>query len=327
MIIKPPRTLIIGYGAIGRRRHDSLIRLFGTQVNESLYILDPWVENRNSISREEADSLQFDVIISAVPHYLTLNFVENFVSKTQIYLLEKPMGVNLSEAKRILELARSSGTELFIGFNYRFMPGVIELMKCYKLGKFGKILRVNMHLGHGGKLDDKESWKLNKDLAGGGVLLDPGIHLLDLFNLLNLKYTNFGLFKSSGFWNTGIEENFILVLEGPEFLATISSSITQWRNDFILQIFGEKGQGAVTGRFGNYGAQKFEFREKWGWKNDNSNDWISEYSTDTSFESEIEHILFNSFGWKRKGFIYVNEPANSSSGYEAMEFYEKILQK
>jgi len=95
---------------------------------------------------------------------------------------EKPPGRSLAEVKLMADtLKRSVGKKLMFGFNHRHHESMITAKSLIDSGEYGKILWLR---GRYGKSVDEtffSSWRSKKDLAGGGIFLDQGIHMLDLF--------------------------------------------------------------------------------------------------------------------------------------------------
>ena len=140
------------------------------------------------------------------------------------------------------------------------------MLRDIKKKKFGKINSILINFGHGHNPNMHKSWKLQKRYAGGGVILDPGIHILNLVQLfcsdIKIKF----LKKIKNFWKTGIEEEVLMVLSSREIpIINISISILRWRSTF--QIFGNgiKGYWRLTGRDRSYGNQKYVVGKRWGW--------------------------------------------------------------
>src|SRR5260370_42466957 len=97
--------------------------------------------------------------------------------------MEKALGRSLEEARGIAG-AGSRPEQLYVGFNYRFYEGIAAVIEDVRQGTFGPLISVNITLGHGCNPDITQGWKLDPVRAGGGALLDPGVHLLDLCRLL-----------------------------------------------------------------------------------------------------------------------------------------------
>ena len=87
----------------------------------------------------------------------------------------------------------------------------------------------------------EKTWKFGSG-AGGGCLMDPGIHLLDLINVINdfKEMSVVGASAWQGFWKTGIEEEaHVLLRSTTGFSAKLQTSIVRWRSVFQLEIHGE----------------------------------------------------------------------------------------
>jgi len=105
---------------------------------------------------------------------------------------EKPLAESLPAAERMAAAwreaaarsARSAASQ--IAFNYRFWPAVARAKDLLETGRLGRILSFRARMVHGGYLNPARpySWRLDKDLAGGGALADLGVHLIDLVRFL-----------------------------------------------------------------------------------------------------------------------------------------------
>src|SRR5437879_1995089 len=129
-------------------------------------------------------------------------------------LVEKPLGRSLAEAELLAGQARVD--QLWVGLNYRFFRGIAALIVDIRRGTFGQPIALNATIGHGGAPGMEKSWKLDPIRAGGGALIDPGIHLLDLAILLSAEPPSVvGGRAWAGIWDTGVEEECHLVLAAP----------------------------------------------------------------------------------------------------------------
>jgi predicted dehydrogenase len=213
--------------------------------------------------------------------------------------MEKPMGRNLLEAKKLH--SHKNARNLSIGFNYRFMPSVQAAKSTIKSGDLGEIVSVKMDLGHGGSPKDKNSWKLNPDSAGGGVILDPGIHLLDLICYLfhvqasEVQFTDARSWK--GFWNTGIEETVFAIGMLNKTLLNLSVSLVAWRTRFEIEIIGTEGYLKLSGRGRTDGPQTMTLGRRWGWasaKSQSDSEVVKQLAThDNSLELELAAWINN----------------------------------
>jgi predicted dehydrogenase len=214
---------------------------------------------------EELLSDHPDWVMIALPHDTAVEVTLAALERGAQVLLEKPMGRDLQEARQLFQ---AGGERLRIGFNYRFFPGIRRALQDVRRGAFGRLLAINFILAHGGSPGQEKTWKLDPARAGGGCLIDPGVHLLDLCLLLTAGQIEVvGGTSWAGFWNTGIEEEAQLLLRTAEGTSlSLQVSIVRWRSTFSLTIHGEDGYGEVLGRNRSYGTQTYRTGQRWGWR-------------------------------------------------------------
>ena len=97
-------------------------------------------------------------------------------------LCEKPMTLTRKEADVLVRAVKRTGRVFMVGFSHRFMRGNIEAKKIIESGRLGKPFMIRVRFAHGGPYPGwaKNDWFYNKRLAGGGAMLDMGIHAFDL---------------------------------------------------------------------------------------------------------------------------------------------------
>ena len=299
------KILIIGFGLIGRERFIAANQLNSNSLSISIDVFDPYISHEavefintnNSVVIKSINPnviKNYNLVIISTPHdvaeeYLKLIFLSNID-----VLIEKPLGRNYIQT---LNLIQSKGVgKLHVGFNYPYFDSVANLLKDVKSNIFGEIISISMEMGHGNHPGAENSWKLDPIRSGGGCLLDPGIHLLDLCLLLtngNLKlnYAN----SWEGFWNKGYEEEIQISLVSGKILLSITISMVKWKSEFKIQVNGTNGYGNIIGRGRSYGEQIYKIGERWSWKNGKSqseNEQIrSQSDCSESFTNELLEIL------------------------------------
>jgi len=327
---KKIKVCLVGAGLIGKERLLSFQQLIqkGRSV-EIGGIYDPYSQNKEEIAKEfqtifydSIDTL-FETnpnwIFIATPHDDAVRITKKALKKGFRVLVEKPLGRSYREAKGIYDCATKKN-QLWVGFNYRFFDGIAEAIKDIQKKKFGDLISLNIVMGHGGNPKDKKGWKLNLKKAGGGCLIDPGVHLLDLCQIISggkMKVKS-GL-SWKGFWKTGIEEEVHLLLECSGFLINLQVSIVRWPSTFRMEINGKDKYGIITGRNRSYGDQKYVIGERWGWmkggsQKDSEKTILTSANAD-SFTKEVDALLFG-----RKS----RDDLKPCSGKEALEIM-KIL--
>jgi len=241
------KILIIGYGKMGSIRHDILLK---TKVVKKIFIYDKdllkyfnfnsktqFIKNLAKINLKEIDAVFVCTFVSVAPTY-----VKKFLSLKIPVFCEKPPSKNLKILKSIIKIENKYKTPLVYGFNHRFHNNIIFLKKILKKN-FGKILWIRAEYGKAGSLDFYKNWRNFKKISGGGILLDQGIHILDLFNYIT--DTVFSLSHSvstKSYWKIEVEDNaFLTLINKDNVIASLHSSANYWNHKFNIEICTENG--------------------------------------------------------------------------------------
>ena len=334
------KVFIVGAGLIGKERIKALQNLKKNKYSfiEIVAIIDPIFKEKkkfffdscyNTFSDlEEAYSkynFKIDWVFICTPHFETAQISKLALKFKSNILVEKPLGRNLNEYKEILKESVYN-QKVNVGFNYRFFKGVNRLIQDSLNNEFGKIISVNLILGHGNSPGMEKSWKLNLDLAGGGCLLDPGIHLIDIAMLLSKNSLKLeSQLNWKGFWNTGIEEEiYFLSKDSNKTIYNFNISLNKWKSVFKIEVNGTLGYGVVNGRGRSYGNQTYIKGKRWGWLGGNSQSEseeivIDDYSADDSFIFETESVLFRD-SHNLKSEIFKIKPGNHLDNKLCLEF-------
>lgn len=173
-------------------------------------------------------------------------------------LCEKPLGRNPEEALAMADAAARNGVVVKTGFNHRHHPMVRKAHELCVQGSIGPLMHVRAVYGHGGRPGYEREWRGDPERAGGGELLDQGVHLVDLARWFLGEFTEVGGFVARSFWDIGpLEDNgFVLMRTAGGQVASLHSSWTEWRNRFTFEIFGREGFLTVHGLGGSYGPER-----------------------------------------------------------------------
>jgi 1,5-anhydro-D-fructose reductase (1,5-anhydro-D-mannitol-forming) len=272
------RILVIGHGLIGKQRARALdalardpaierlggVRLAGT-VDPQPRPADAYGGAPHFASLDEVDPASFDAAVIAVPHHLIAGMAARILGQRKPALLEKPLGLNLEEAQTIASLAAATEKPCYVGYSFRFLPTLRKAFARVAEGSLGKLRSVDLIFAHGGHPQSGNEWKLRPEAAGGGVLIDPGVHVLDLALCLVPGATAHAAAASTGFWKTGIEEDVHVILTRGDVVITVRASVIRWANTFRCDIVGEDGYAMIDGRGGTYGNHILRFGKRWAW--------------------------------------------------------------
>jgi predicted dehydrogenase len=172
-------------------------------------------------------------------------------------LCEKPCGRTTAEVEAIAATAARRRLVAKAGFTLRFHPAIRSAHQLAGSGAIGKPLVVRAVYGHGGRPGYDREWRADADLAGGGELLDQGVHLLDLVRWFLGEVQQAHGMTGCLFWDLGpLEDNaFVLLKMAGGALASLHASWTQWRNRFCFELYGTEGFLRVDGLGGSYGEE------------------------------------------------------------------------
>lgn len=163
---------------------------------------------------------------------------------------EKPPGRYVQDIKDVIKIEKiNPNVKLMYGFNHRYHDSVIDAHKLIKSKKLGKILNIKGVYGKSNLITfNQPVWRTKRDIAGGGVLLDQGIHMLDLIRFFAGEFNDIKSFVSNSRWNHDVEDNAYSIMRNSDgIVAMIHSSATQWRHRFNLEINLEKGSIILSG--------------------------------------------------------------------------------
>ena len=130
--------------------------------------------------RHVLDDPTIEAVSICLPHFLHEKVgTEALLAKKHV-LMEKPLAMSVESGERLCNLARSQSCILMVEMTHRFMPPVIQSRELVLAGEVGEVMAVTDILVEGlGLFGSLPAWMFSKSLAGGGVGLTSGIHLLD----------------------------------------------------------------------------------------------------------------------------------------------------
>jgi predicted dehydrogenase len=175
-------------------------------------------------------------------------------------LVEKPAARNAGELHPLVAAARDAGVTVKVGFNHRFHPAFQKARRIFDSGHLGPLMYIRARYGHGGRLGYDREWRADPAIAGGGEMLDQGVHLIDLARWFAGDFSHVGGHVGTFFWNMPVEDNgFALLKTERGQVAWLHASCTEWKNLFCFEIFGRDGKLQIDGLGGSYGVERLCF--------------------------------------------------------------------
>ena len=298
------RVGIAGYGVVGKTRHKSL------ELNTSYKVTaisESSVEARKSIPKgidifNDYKSLiadaKIDVVFISLPNQFAAEASSLSLQKGLHVFCEKPPARTHAELLAVKEQSlKSPNLKLMYGFNHRFHLSVEEAKSIIDSNSLGRIINMKGVYGKSQMISfNQTDWRTSREAAGGGILLDQGIHMLDLIRYLSgQSFTQVFSFIDNAFWNFDVEDNAYVLMKSPKgVVAQLHSSATQWRHVFNLEITLEKGSlilgGLLTGSK-SYGDEVLTVISSDPLVDKGTpRELTSKYNKDVSWDNEIKYF-------------------------------------
>jgi predicted dehydrogenase len=169
-----PRLGFAGAGWIGRSRLAAIER---SGVAEIAAVADPAVEGCLPDFHELLER-DLDGVVIATPNALHAEQALAALERGLHVFCQKPLGRNAAEARAVVQAARAADALLGVDLSYRHTAAARAVRDEVRSGRTGDVLAADLvfHNAYG----PGRAWSSSRELAGGGCLLDLGVHLVDL---------------------------------------------------------------------------------------------------------------------------------------------------
>ena len=317
---------IIGYGKMGRIRHQIISSKSNAQV---VLVYDP-TDIKTKISKAKSpdqiiQNHEIDAIYICTPNYLNKSLTIQSLQAGKHVFCEKPPALSAKDVEEIRNVEKESGKILMYGFNLRHHDSIKHMKKLIDEKAFGKVLWMRGRYGKSVDNSFYKNWRSKREFSGGGILIDQGIHMVDLFLYLGGEFDNIHAIISNLYWNLDVEDNVFATLENTKtgLAASLHSTMTQWRHLFSLEVFLEQGYLVLNGlktSSNTYGDEILTITRNRSaapaatWKDEEN----IAFHTDESWKSEADEFF---------SAITLNKPVslgNSTDAYKLMKIIDKI---
>ena len=207
---------------------------------------------------------------------------------------EKPPGRDMADISRVIRCAQSRpNLKLKYGFNHRYHDSVRDALTIVRSGALGRIVNLRGIYGKSTIIDFRSPthWRTMRAKAGGGILLDQGIHMVDLMRLFAGDFIDVHSFVSNGFWHHDVEDNaYALMRTQDGIVAMLHSSATLWRHRFELEMTLEKGAVVLSGILSgskSYGDERLIVARVVADDAGDPKEEVTRYTQDPSWADEI----------------------------------------
>jgi len=346
---------IVGYGVVGQRRrlfidknphlktvaicdvrfkkNSSMID--GADFNYTYDLLEDQSHNKPLSGKTDSgvqffnnyidllDKCELDIVFVCVPNYLAPETTIAGLERGLHIFCEKPPGRTVEDIKRVIEVEKKyPQLKLKYGFNHRYHGSVKKAKEIIDNKQFGDIINFRGVYGKSSIVPFTGQWRSLKKYSGGGILLDQGVHMLDMFIYFCGDFPEVKSYVSNKYWGHDVEDNAYAMLRDENGrVAMMHSSATQWQHSFRLEITFEEGflelSGILSGSK-SYGQEKLLIVPK----QENSvvgslSGTTTHYLNDTSWNDEITEFA---------DLIINDTPVIQGNSHDALKVMKLIYQ-
>jgi predicted dehydrogenase len=244
---------VIGLGGVAQLVHlPNLTKISNADLtavveinkNRLLTIADKFnVKERFSNYNDMIEKSDAEAVIIATPTSTHSEIAIDCLNSGKHVLVEKPLARTYQEAKKIVDAAKKNKKKLMVGMNLRYRPDTMLLRSFINSNEIGEPFYVKC--GWIRKQSSSEKWFTKKEESGGGVIIDLGIHIMDLALWL-LNYPEiYSVSTRNFFHNTKhVEDTSISQIKcnnSAIINLEVSWSLPVEKDHFFLDVYGTKG--------------------------------------------------------------------------------------
>jgi predicted dehydrogenase len=160
-------------------------------------------------------------------------------------LCEKPMALTVADCAAMAEACRRAGVKLQIGFMMRFHPAHQKVKELIDAGELGELIQGRAQLSHyhvEWNEDGSRNWRQFFTSAGGGSLMDMGIHCVDLLRWWMGEVRSVSAMTATLANDYEVEDTALVLLRMDKGkLATVDSTYAARGARHVFEIYGTEG--------------------------------------------------------------------------------------
>lgn len=229
------RYIIIGYGNIGKKRHQIL-------AENCVATVDPNNPEADFRKIDDIPPDQYDAAVLSVPENIKIDLLSQLLSLGKHTIVEKPLLFpNAEIADAVKEISRRNQSIWYTSYNHRFEPHIATISKLMHENTIGTLYHAHLLYGNGTVRNSMGTWREE----GFGVLEDLGCHLIDLTDFLfSYKESDYDMLCAQKM-ESKTYDHCIFNTKDQKILLECAS--TMWKNRFTIDIYGETGSIHMKG--------------------------------------------------------------------------------
>ncbi len=345
---------IAGWGLVGNRRRkcvdqhpnmktiavcDIRFREDTTMIDGSKFNYDYSTLEKNNITINPQDTMQdglyfynnyrdllenqeLDILFVCLPNYMASEVTISGLESGINVFCEKPPARTIEEVKNVIECSKKyPHLKLKYGFNHRYHDSVQKAKSIIDSDIYGNVVSFRGVYGKSSIIPFGSGWRSEINYAGGGILLDQGIHMLDLVRYFSSDYDEIYSFVSNDYWKHDVEDNaFILMKNKTGQIASLHSTATEWQHRFRLEIILEEGLIELSGILSgskSYGSETLKIIQREdGKKTGSREERMYTFLNDNSWKQEVDEFA---------DCILNNKEVENGTSIDALKIMEMIF--
>jgi predicted dehydrogenase len=264
--MKKLKVGIAGYGVVGKRRHQYInehpqmeVTAVCDQSYQEIFTDKEGLEhftNYKELLRED-----LDILFVCLPNDIAAEVTRAGLNQGMHVFCEKPPGRDVKDIREVIKTEKKHPElKLKYGFNHRYHDSVKMALNIIRSEELGRVINVRGVYGKSKIISFAGGWRSQREVAGGGILLDQGIHMVDLMRLFCGEFVDVKSFIDNSYWNHDIEDNAYAIMRDTKGrVAMLHSTATQWQHRFVMDIALTEGyielHGILSGSK-SYGEEK-----------------------------------------------------------------------
>ncbi len=264
--------------------------------------------------------MPLDVLFVSLPNYLAAEVTIAGLKKGMHVFCEKPPGRSVKDIESVIKVEKKyPKLKLKYGFNHRYHDSIREALRIIKSNEMGDIVNIRGVYGKSKIIPFSGGWRAERKYSGGGILLDQGIHMVDLIRLFCDEIVDVRSYISNSYWNHDVEDNaYAIMKDKSNRVAMIHSTATQWRHRFSLEITLVNGSLALKGILSgskSYGSEQLLIAKRSESHVGTQSEEIVNYLEDNSWRDEVNEFADS---------IVNDQPISFGNSQEALDTMKLI---
>lgn len=319
---------IAGYGVVGKRRRmfiDQNPHLVTVAVSDVTFAGEGVTQDGiryfpNFVSLFTQD---IDVLFVSLPNHLAAQATMAGLDRGLHVFCEKPPGRTVEDIRNVITVEKHHPQlKLKYGFNHRYHDSVIEAKRIIETGDYGRVVNIKGIYGKSSIISFSGGWRSERKYAGGGILLDQGIHMLDMIRYFAGDFEEVKSFVSNDYWHHDVEDNVYAIMRNDSgCVAMIHSTATQWQHRFRLEVTLQEALLELTGILSgskSYGEEKLKcVPRKDGSSVGSFAETTTSYLEDNSWRDEVNEFA---------DVIVNNKQVESGTSTDALKVMELVFE-